>query len=667
MLRKIVMDGRRHRKEGQSAIEFITTYGWAIVAVAVALGVLYSLGVFNFGANGSTGCFVVEGFSCTQPLLYSSGLLTAGMGEVGHTVTITAIGCAKSSSTPSGWINTNIILQSGQVSTFEFQCPGIASGGIGSIFQGSLWVQYASGSQQEIAQIKLPVQSGGGPGGSGLSSVYIDNKQSTFTLSIKGSGGGPYTYNTFVANGTFCPGTLTPTWNSNTVTASYKPSALTSNCIVGASILNGAGSFSELLSQNIAVNPSLISAPTTPVSYSIDAGQSFTTPLYNGINGTPPYSYQMIAGMPNQLSGMLSSVTQILCSGSASHTCTFSPLATAPAGAYVFELTTADSAYQGAVTAASNQVNVVVYNDPEVAINSISPGSIAPGGTVTLTANVIGGYGAYTYQWYQGQSPNCASDSQIGGATSMQYAAMPSSGVPVTYYCLAATDGGSVTAYSQAVPVVSMATTSNGFAISMSPTVFAVDTGYPATYTGTVVGGPSSGATYSYQWYNITSGSSVLMSGKTSSSITFSAPLTLGTFKYYLSVTDTTAGQGSLVENSPTVKLTANTHTPTPNVGIVTNPNNGNLTLTANWNGGTPPYTMEWQYYSFLSQDSSAQCGSPVTTFSYPVANGTNYAYTQVSDTLAPPNCDWVGYFYDTWTGITGDATTNFPGYATIT
>ena len=31
----------------QSAMEYLMTYGWAILVIAVVLGVLYSLGVFN--------------------------------------------------------------------------------------------------------------------------------------------------------------------------------------------------------------------------------------------------------------------------------------------------------------------------------------------------------------------------------------------------------------------------------------------------------------------------------------------------------------------------------------------------------------------------------------------------------------------------------------------
>ena len=39
--------GGAHRRRAQSAMEYLMTYGWAILVIAVVLGVLYSLGIFN--------------------------------------------------------------------------------------------------------------------------------------------------------------------------------------------------------------------------------------------------------------------------------------------------------------------------------------------------------------------------------------------------------------------------------------------------------------------------------------------------------------------------------------------------------------------------------------------------------------------------------------------
>ncbi|MEM3661833.1 MAG: hypothetical protein QXG73_03325, partial [Candidatus Micrarchaeaceae archaeon] len=45
LVRKIFVD--KHNQKSQSAMEYLMTYGWAILIIAVVLGALYSLGIFN--------------------------------------------------------------------------------------------------------------------------------------------------------------------------------------------------------------------------------------------------------------------------------------------------------------------------------------------------------------------------------------------------------------------------------------------------------------------------------------------------------------------------------------------------------------------------------------------------------------------------------------------
>jgi len=39
-------------KKGQAAMEYLMTYGWAILIVIVVVAALYAMGVFSFGAGG---------------------------------------------------------------------------------------------------------------------------------------------------------------------------------------------------------------------------------------------------------------------------------------------------------------------------------------------------------------------------------------------------------------------------------------------------------------------------------------------------------------------------------------------------------------------------------------------------------------------------------------
>ncbi|MDE1762596.1 MAG: hypothetical protein KGH78_05440, partial [Candidatus Micrarchaeota archaeon] len=60
----------------QSATEYLMTYGWAILIIAVVLGALYQLGLFGTSQNAlAASCLSTAGFLCQNPTLNSSGYL----------------------------------------------------------------------------------------------------------------------------------------------------------------------------------------------------------------------------------------------------------------------------------------------------------------------------------------------------------------------------------------------------------------------------------------------------------------------------------------------------------------------------------------------------------------------------------------------------------------
>lgn len=58
------MNSRRMR--AQSAMEYLMTYGWAILIIAVVLGALFSLGVFSGSALLGTTCIAQSGYLCSS-------------------------------------------------------------------------------------------------------------------------------------------------------------------------------------------------------------------------------------------------------------------------------------------------------------------------------------------------------------------------------------------------------------------------------------------------------------------------------------------------------------------------------------------------------------------------------------------------------------------------
>ena len=88
---------RRHALKLQSAMEYLMTYGWAILIIAVVLGALFSLGVFgNLLGNH---CVTTPGWSCISATLSTSGTLTMKIGQAtGSTINIQGAACSATAS-----------------------------------------------------------------------------------------------------------------------------------------------------------------------------------------------------------------------------------------------------------------------------------------------------------------------------------------------------------------------------------------------------------------------------------------------------------------------------------------------------------------------------------------------------------------------------------------
>ncbi len=82
-------------KKGQSALEYLITYGWAILAVVIIAGVLWYFGVFNPGQfAGEKQCSGFDAFICQDFKLSTTGALTIVLNnKIGGDITVTTAGC----------------------------------------------------------------------------------------------------------------------------------------------------------------------------------------------------------------------------------------------------------------------------------------------------------------------------------------------------------------------------------------------------------------------------------------------------------------------------------------------------------------------------------------------------------------------------------------------
>jgi hypothetical protein len=132
-------------------MEYLMTYGWAILIVAVVLGALFELGVFSSASLIGTSCVAASGFLCSKPVLSGSSL-TLTLGQYTGTNWNTATFCI----VPSGFAPPNSMgcpssypqysagaFLNGQSGTYIFSStPSYSFPPFGNTFSGTVWAVY---------------------------------------------------------------------------------------------------------------------------------------------------------------------------------------------------------------------------------------------------------------------------------------------------------------------------------------------------------------------------------------------------------------------------------------------------------------------------------------------------------------------------------------------
>ncbi len=135
------------RKKGQAAMEFLMTYGWAILVVLVVIGALAYFGVLSpkkllpdkclFGPGiGTCTDFQADGSAGTLTLI-----LTNGFGETITVQSATADGtyCTE---VGAGIVADGEAWSAGDTKEFIFSCGGITSDSVGDKTQEEVTITY---------------------------------------------------------------------------------------------------------------------------------------------------------------------------------------------------------------------------------------------------------------------------------------------------------------------------------------------------------------------------------------------------------------------------------------------------------------------------------------------------------------------------------------------
>jgi len=129
------------RQKGQAAMEFLMTYGWAILAEVIVIGVLASFGVFSPSKYVPTSCTVSAPFGCEKNQIAAttgdiSLVLRNGGGESYEVLSVAISGCGS---------NTTSLTFSDQETMLVFvDCTGALTSG--DKFTGDLTITYTPAS-----------------------------------------------------------------------------------------------------------------------------------------------------------------------------------------------------------------------------------------------------------------------------------------------------------------------------------------------------------------------------------------------------------------------------------------------------------------------------------------------------------------------------------------
>ena len=140
--------------KSQSSLEYLMTYGWAVIIIAVALSALYVFGVMNPSAFVSQQCLLPAGFTCAIVGMGSSGIITVNIYQsTGSQITITSVACSTNDTFANipAYAGNQISLRPGANVTLSLPCyTGAGTSpvflNVGSVFTGYLLLNYTQTS-----------------------------------------------------------------------------------------------------------------------------------------------------------------------------------------------------------------------------------------------------------------------------------------------------------------------------------------------------------------------------------------------------------------------------------------------------------------------------------------------------------------------------------------
>lgn len=264
----------------QFALDFMISYGLVIITVAIAIYVIYELGVFNPQVAPSY-CNAAPSLTCSSFAITTNGILTFLMSQsLGSSITITGIACStqinstgngpkygnvnllgSASFYPTNGFTKGAVLTDTQPQVFSVYCYGSSAGIpinglLGTNFVGYVWINYTySGlpSSYAVVQQALTIST---PFVSGVSILTTTSTSSTSTSTTSTSTTSTST-TTSVATTTVHYVPITLTNNQGTNTVANLPQLITVSSTTYSNNINSAWNNVEFTTSNQAQGSTL--------------------------------------------------------------------------------------------------------------------------------------------------------------------------------------------------------------------------------------------------------------------------------------------------------------------------------------------------------------------------------------------------------------------------
>lgn len=140
------------KKKGQAAMEFLMTYGWAILVVLIAIGALAYFGVLNPSRFLPPSCTLMPGLSCDSFKVTQTTIELNVRNGLGNDLTLFDIGVSGCTSEGASTLNDG--------DTGTKSLSACSNGAAGAKFKGDLNITYTENglSHTRTGQIVSPVE-----------------------------------------------------------------------------------------------------------------------------------------------------------------------------------------------------------------------------------------------------------------------------------------------------------------------------------------------------------------------------------------------------------------------------------------------------------------------------------------------------------------------------